>query len=773
VTVADLLVAVRKAGTIGTSPDGITWTERTSGVTNDLYGVTKARAGNYVAAGAGPVLSSPDAVSWTKRLTAPDTLRAVAHGKGLFVAVGLNKHLYTSPDGVTWTQRDAGMASVDATKDDLFSIHFANDLFVAGGQAGYYITSPDGVTWTLRTFPTGADRFGIAYGAGLWVSVGLGGHTYTSPDAITWTSRSNVFGADTIRAITFADGRFVAVGGQNKIGTSPDGITWTQRTSPLGGASNMHAAGHGNGVYVVGNESGQIATSPDGVTWTARTSGSSNIVYALVTLPPNLPPSAPGAFTSPVSGDVVNTTATVAVGAASDPDGDALTYEWDLSLDNGATWTRKRNLTAGTSWPYDYTNDAATTAAKWRVRAHDSQVYGPYRESPLFEIRHNSAPTAPTPTSPVGGQVVDRTAVIRLAATFNDPDEGDSVSESQWRWRVAGTTTWTTVIQGNNLRYYDIAAGTLDPADYEWQALYKDAAGEPSPWSASEFFTAANPPTGVTITNPDEGATVGQSDVVAWSATEQDAFHARRVADDGGVPAPTTVYYDSGTVVSSTARNHPLTYETNNRYEHVQVRRRVNSLWSVWASRRVLVSYTAPAVPSVLPVSNDATASIAVELFAGAWPVDVSAVGYVGTGNGTFSGPTATDGVTDSHAWTATLVTTAADGGTFDVAVDGTVVGQAVVGTQFTHEGLSFTINDGTTDFALGDKFSWTTTAVKTISQDLWRREGNSGEGIRIARDIPPSGTHNDHTVASGVDYAYRAVAHGDNSTTSESAWTA
>jgi hypothetical protein len=107
----------------------------------------------------------------------------------------------------------------------------------------------------------------------------------------------------------------------------------------------------------------------------------------------NAAPSAPGAFTSPTGGEVVNTTDPVECGAASDPDDDSLTYEWDLSLDNGANWTRKRNLSTGTSWTYDYTNDRTTTAAKWRVRAHDGSVYGPYRESDAFTVQH--APYVP------------------------------------------------------------------------------------------------------------------------------------------------------------------------------------------------------------------------------------------------------------------------------------------------------------------------------------------------------------------------------------------
>lgn len=54
---------------------------------------------------------------------------------------------------------------------------------------------------------------------------------------------------------------------------------------------------------------------------------------------------------------------------------------------------------------------------------------------------------------------------------------------------------------------------------------------------------------------------------------------------------------------------------------------------------------------------------------------------------------------------------------------------------------------------------------------DLFRRQTQvGGEGIRIAKDRA-AGTFTDFTPASGVDYQYRAVAYGNNGTTSTSPW--
>jgi len=63
-------VTVSLGGTILTSPDGNSWTIRTSGTYNNFYGVT--------------------------------------YGNGLFVTVGDSGTILTSTDGTTWTERTSG-----------------------------------------------------------------------------------------------------------------------------------------------------------------------------------------------------------------------------------------------------------------------------------------------------------------------------------------------------------------------------------------------------------------------------------------------------------------------------------------------------------------------------------------------------------------------------------------------------------------------------------------------------------------------------------------
>ena len=65
-----MFVTVGDSGTILTSPDGTSWTKRTSGTSEYLFGVT--------------------------------------YGNGLFVTVGNSGTILTSTDGTTWTSKTSG-----------------------------------------------------------------------------------------------------------------------------------------------------------------------------------------------------------------------------------------------------------------------------------------------------------------------------------------------------------------------------------------------------------------------------------------------------------------------------------------------------------------------------------------------------------------------------------------------------------------------------------------------------------------------------------------
>lgn len=228
-------------------------------------------------------------------------------------------------------------------------------------------------------------------------------------------------------------------------------------------------------------------------------------------------------------------------------------------------------------------------------------------------ISLNAAPNAPTTLTP-DGVVIDKDATQRFSWTFSDPDTGDSQSAYDLRYRLVGAGTWTTV-SGGATQYHDFVGGTFAAGDYEWEVRTYDAAGLVGPYSSTATFTAAAPPSTPTITDPTNGGTVSTENyTVEWSASSQEKYQVRTVADAAGSPDTGTVYQDTGTVTSSSARARTMAFDTNLRAEHVQVRVQVAGLWSAWASVSVNVSYTLPATPTLVVTSADATASISIAI---------------------------------------------------------------------------------------------------------------------------------------------------------------
>jgi hypothetical protein len=247
----DLFVAVAQTGTgnrVMTSPDGITWTSRTSAADNSWYSVT--------------------------------------YGNGLFVAVansGTGNRVMTSPDGITWT-------SQNSTADNAWlSVTYGNNLFVAvaGNGTGRVMTSPDGITWTSRTSAANNSWYSVTYGNGRFVAVaqsGTGNRVMTSDNGIDWTSRTSA-ADDEWKSVAYGNNTFVAVAGAgtgSRVMTSPDGSTWTAQTSAAN--NSWISVTYGNGLFVAVANSGsgnRVMTSPDGVTWTSRTSAADNYWYSV------------------------------------------------------------------------------------------------------------------------------------------------------------------------------------------------------------------------------------------------------------------------------------------------------------------------------------------------------------------------------------------------------------------------------------------------------------------------------------------------------------
>jgi hypothetical protein len=297
-----------------TSPDGITWTRNTSfGAVNELIPFWDVVNGNglWLASGgtfddtSNGLAQSPDAAVWTTQ-TVPvpaDGLRSAAFGAGLWVLLDDVQNIFTTTDFVTFTLRSSGVFEIE-WKSVVWSAVVG--LFVAGGRFNLMKTSPDGITWTDRDpgFTAADDILGVTYAAGQFVAVGTSGKIATSPDGVTWTQRVSGT-ANAVNRVAYGAGHWVAVTDfapdSLTILRSADAVTWTTANS-FGANVDVKGIGFGFNLFVavggVLNTSANLATSPDGVTWTQRTANyGANILQmaaALFVPPPvPLPPSLP------------------------------------------------------------------------------------------------------------------------------------------------------------------------------------------------------------------------------------------------------------------------------------------------------------------------------------------------------------------------------------------------------------------------------------------------------------------------------------------------
>lgn len=249
----DLFVAVCNTGSFPgqfamTSPNGLTWTIRTTPADEDWDAVcwgAPSGTGIFVAvavSGTGNrAMSSPDGAAWTIRTSAADNnWTSVAWNGTIFCAVantGANNRAMSSTNGTSWTIR-TGMEDNSwngiAAKGNLFAA-------VASTGTNRVMTSTDAVTWTPRSVPASA-WMAIASNGVIFCAVNTnaaGARVMTSSDGITWTAQTTPTDLDAAwKSICWDGSKFVAFadsgpseGANKRVMTSTDGITWTARNS--------------------------------------------------------------------------------------------------------------------------------------------------------------------------------------------------------------------------------------------------------------------------------------------------------------------------------------------------------------------------------------------------------------------------------------------------------------------------------------------------------------------------------------------------------------
>lgn len=272
---------------VASSDNGTTWSNKNlpAGIQNltaVAYGngifVAVGRS-SYNAAvnpgGRATILTSPDGNSWTSRSSGSFLgINGIVFANGKFTAVGdYNQSggalpegaaILSSTDGITWSF----VQKITQTGWPLTSIAYGNNRYVATGELGGVLVSPDGIAWTEVISPiiNGYDFTSIAYGSGLFRAVGIGIEAFVSSDnGLSWVSELLPVPAtldNKYQGIAHFNGQFVAVGNNDFIlSKDAPGAKWVVNTGADFVNSTLYGIAVGNGTFVAVGANGTILQS--------------------------------------------------------------------------------------------------------------------------------------------------------------------------------------------------------------------------------------------------------------------------------------------------------------------------------------------------------------------------------------------------------------------------------------------------------------------------------------------------------------------------------
>lgn len=342
----NLWLAVGASGKLSTSTDAATWTTRTANFgTSTIYDIAYFN-NYYIIVGNGATIRySTDAITWSTTTwdTQPSSiLYSVTEENGRLFAAGATGYVYSSTDGITWSQfynTYAGANSINST-----GVDYISGIYAVSSSSSTNTTSTDGITWTRNTASTSLQD--IVSNGTSFVAVNSG-IFYSSTDGTTFTQLADT-SVSNLANLLYSDSQYLAYGALGAIYTSNNAISWTSRTYlTTTGTINEMVRGGGTQYVAVDNENSNVAWSTSitaniwrraGIGQSSASAVCSNSNYIVAAGGDNIlyaPTTTPTVWTQ-----IVNTSTTSVYAAAASPTSYMLATDSDLLYSsNTTTWS--------------------------------------------------------------------------------------------------------------------------------------------------------------------------------------------------------------------------------------------------------------------------------------------------------------------------------------------------------------------------------------------------------------------------------------------------
>lgn len=300
---AGVFVVVGNGGVIQSSTDGITWTTRTSGTSNNLTRIYFVNSKFFAIGKNRTLLTSADGITWSSMIfnagDPADFFMSLTYGNGVYV---LSARKDWGSSAIIYRSTTAANNSWTATTNSLAAgatinrIQYLNNKFFVFTADNSMYNSTDGITWTNFTSSvvlTHPDGTTIPWGLGHQIFNGVWdgtkysffgssqyhsgyGSTFTSTDGVNFTLLSKT-AYIVPQESSIINGTYFICGNEGIVSSS-DGLTY--KHSGTGYRDMVKTASKYVAVGMISSE-GQIYNSTDFTTWTSRHPSNIKELYSI------------------------------------------------------------------------------------------------------------------------------------------------------------------------------------------------------------------------------------------------------------------------------------------------------------------------------------------------------------------------------------------------------------------------------------------------------------------------------------------------------------